>query len=475
MATAIATLVCVGLVGGCSRAISGTPTAMQNASAIEVAGMPATEGPSGPRPGVPDATLPVDNTDHGGTDRLAVDAVSDLDGYWRQEFPQSFGGRPFPDLRRLLSYDSAAPGMPLCNANSPGQASAFYCPADDSLDWDRGRYLPMLTSGFGSMALVSALAHAMGRAVEQRAATVPPGAPVVVAEQQADCFTGAFFRYVAGNGSPGLHFQLSTGDGLNQVMAALGSVRDAVPGGSVDDDAHGSTLDRIAAFEVGFNAGTPKQCAEMTPNAVQRQISQTHFWNAGPHDDLAVTPDKLRVVESSLREVFRDTAAPAPVITTEPGQCVAVRPTRPASYCPATNAVSLDVTQLQQMAKPPQSGATSSSPFVAYADVASRYALSVENAAGMSLDDQNASLRTGCLVGAWSGLLADQPLGGRNRVSGPRIAPRDVDAAVTELLGRNGLVAANAGGTQVPSGFARVDAFRAGFEQGVAACAAQFG
>lgn len=440
---------------------------MRTVPATQVAGLPAADGPSGVRPGIPDATLPVDNTDHGVTDRLAVDAVSDLDDYWSQAFAQGFGGRPFPGLRRLVSFDSGAPGIPLCNANSAGRVTAFYCPADDSLDWDRGRFLPMLSSEFGTMAMVAALAHAMGHAVEQRAATVPPGAPAIVAEQQADCFTGAFLRYVAENRSANLHFQLSTGDGLSQVMGALSLVRDAAPGSSPGDDAHGSALDRIMAFELGFSGSTPNGCTEI---ANTQRTGQSHFWTAAPAGDLPVTTGNLGTVESSLHDVFASTAAPVPVITTDQGACVGGRTTTPASYCPDTNTVSLNVSQLQQAALPSRG----ERPFAAYADVASRYALSVEKAAGLSLDDQNAGLRTGCLVGAWSGVLVDRPLGGRNRASGPRIAPEDVDAMVAELLNPHGLVAANVDGTAAPSGFARVDAFRAGFEQGTTGCA-EFG
>lgn len=464
MVIALAMLAGVCLVGGCSRVISGTPTAMRPVSATQVAGTPATNGPTGRRPGVPDATLPVDNTDHGSLDKIAVDAVFDLNDYWRQAFPQNFGGRPFPALQRLVSYDSGAPGIPLCNANSAGQVTAFYCPADDSLDWDRGRFLPTLSSGSGPITVVSALAHAMGHAVEQRAATVPPGAPAIVAEQQADCFTGAFFRHLAD--SPNLHFQLSTGDGLSQVLGTLSFVRDAAPGNSPGDNAHGSALDRTAAFQQGFTAVLPKSCVEMDAHTVEQRTGQSHFWNAAPAGALPVTAQNLGAVESSLRAVFRDTAAPVPAITAGPGGCASVRPTAVASYCPDTNTVSLDAFYLQQIAQSRQGS------FAAYADVASRYVLSVEKAAGLSLDDQNASLRTGCLVGAWSGVLVDQPLGGRNRATGPRIAPEDVDAVVAELLSPHGLVAANVSGTAVPAGFARVDAFRAGFERGISACAA---
>jgi predicted metalloprotease len=480
--TALAVLTCVGLAGGCSRAISGTATTSGTVAPATVAGLPVSDGPNGPKPGATQSTRPVDNTDGGETDKLAASAVSDLDDYWKQAFPQTFNGKQFTSVKRLVSYDSgAAPGIPLCNnAPSAGQVTVSYCAGDDSIAWDRGQLLPQLGSTFGPMGVVAAITHATGRAVEQRAGTVPANAPAIVAEQQADCFSGAFFRHVAEDSSPRL--QLSTGAGLNQVMGSLSYIHDTPDGSS---DATGSAFDRISAFQDGFSDG-PSRCSTMDINEVKQRTAQTRFWN-GPQNkaqnrnntqdqDFPVTQDHLQTAEDSMQAAFRDTAAVPPAITSNPAACASTRPTSPAAYCPDTNTVSLNLPQLQQIATPPQKGKadTGYGNFAAYAEVASRYALSVEKAAGLSVDGDNAGLRTACLVGAWSGVLVDEPIGQRNPVGKLRITPGDVDTAMAALLSQNGLIAADAKGAQVSSGFARVQAFRLGFQQGLSPCTAHY-
>jgi predicted metalloprotease len=475
VSTTIAVLVCVALIGGCSRAISGTPTTPGSYSTTEVAGLPATDGPSGPKAAASESPLPVENTDHGEMDKLARDAVSDIEGYWRQVFPQSFNGKQFTDVKRLVSYDSAGPGVALCNSSTAGLVNAFYCPTDDAIAWDRGQLLPKLKSSFGPMAVVAVLAHEMGHAVQQRAGTAGPNAPVIVSEQQADCFAGTFFRHVAEGSSP--HFQISTGDGLNRVMGVLNYIRDT-PGGSsfTGSNAHGSAFDRVTAFQYGFSDG-PKRCAKMDAKDVKHRTTQFEFWKNAQETDLPVTTQNINSVEESLKAVFRDTGATPPTITTEPQACQSARITSPAAYCPDSNTVSLNMQQLQKIATPPQKDKQDAGygDFAAYAQVASRYALSVQKAAGMSLDDENAALRTACLVGAWSGLLVEDPIGQRNPVGKLRIAPGDVDEGVAALLGDDSLIAANVNGDKVRAGFARVDAFRAGFQEGLAPCSSKYG
>jgi predicted metalloprotease len=471
---AIAMVACTMLVGSCSRVISGIPTTFGSYSTTDVAGLPATNGPSGPKDGVPDASMPVDGTDNGQMDKLARNAIADIESYWKQSFPQAFTGKEFTPVRRLVSYDSGAPGGPLCNQNTAGLVNAFYCPGEDSIAWDRGSLLPMLNNTFGPTAVVTVLAHEMGHAVQHRAQTAGRNDPVIVLEQQADCFTGAFFRHVAEGSAE--HFQVSTGQGLNEVMGVLNYIRDA-PGDTdfTGSNAHGSAFDRVTAFQYGFSEG-PKRCAKMDANDVKQRTTQFQFWKDQQESDLPVDEETIKVVEASLQDVFRDTGAAPPSITTMPTSCPGTRQTSPASYCPDTNTVSLNMQELQKIAQPPGKGADQSGygDFAAYAQVASRYALSVQKAAGMPLDDENAGLRTACLVGSWSGLLVEDPIGQRNPVGKLRIAPGDIDEGVAALLGEKSLLAANATGEQVPAGFARVEAFRVGFQEGITPCDAKY-
>lgn len=470
--TAVAAIACVSLVGGCSQPISGTPTTFGSYSTTEVAGLPATNGPSGPKDGAPEPKLRVDGSDGGETDKLARDAVADVQSYWEENLPESFDGAKFTPLKRLVSYDSTGPGVPLCGSNTAGLVNAFYCPAEDTIAWDRGELLPGLQRSFGPMAVVTVLAHELGHAVQHRAGTAAPDDPVIVLEQQADCFTGAYFRHVAEGSSP--YFRISTGQGLNEVMGMLNYIRDT-PGDTAftGSNAHGSAFDRVTAFQYGFSEG-PQRCGEMDAADVKKRTTQFQFWKQAQETDLPVSPKSIQAVGESLRTVFRDTGAAPPEITFDETACTSTRPTSPASYCPESNAVALDLGELQKIAQPPAKDSEGYGDFAAYAQVASRYALSVQEAAGLSLDDEAAGLRTACLVGAWSGLLVEDPIGQRNPVGKLRVAPGDIDEGVAALLDENSLIAANLNGDQVPAGFARVEAFRIGFQEGMNPCTSKY-
>lgn len=472
--TAIATIACVLLAASCSREISGTPTTFNENSANSVAGIPASDGPSGPRPGVADANLPIQGSDNGAIDALARNSVADIETFWKKEFPKVFNDRQFTPVKKLVSYDSSGQGMQLCGQSTAGLANAFYCPPEDTIAWDRGELFPMLDNSFGPMAVVTVLAHEMGHAVQHRAHTVTSNTPVIVLEQQADCFTGAFFRDVAEGSAE--HFRVSTGDGLNKVMGVLNYIRDA-PGDTdfTGADAHGSAFDRVTAFQYGFSEG-PQRCTRMDADEVKQRTIQFQFWKNAQEKDLPVSEKNIDAVAESLRAVFADTGAPPPKLSTEPEPCAGVEPTTPAAYCPDTNTVSLNMPALQQIAQPPTTATTDSGygDFAAYAQVASRYALSVQSAAGLSLDDDNAGLRSACMVGAWSGLLVEDPIGQRNPIGSLRVAPGDIDEGVAALLGEDSLIAADLQGDQVPAGFARVEAFRVGFQQGIAPCSAKY-
>ncbi|PKW19722.1 putative metalloprotease [Saccharopolyspora spinosa] len=474
---AVSVLACIALVGGCSQVVSGTPTTLGGYSTTEVAGLPASNGPSGPKDGAPESSLPVEGTDNGAMDKLARNAVADIDTYWSETFPKAFPGKRFAPVKRLVSYDSGGPGIQLCGENTTGVVNAFYCRPEDFIAWDRSTLLPELNNSFGPMAVVTVLAHEMGHAVQHRAGTATSNDQVIVLEQQADCFTGAYFRHVAEGSSK--YFQVSTGEGLNQVMGVLNFIRDS-PGDSDfrDGSAHGSAFDRVTAFQFGFSEG-PQRCAKMDFSDVQKRTTLFQAWKPiqKQDTDLPVDQKSLNAVEQSLHTVFRDTGAEPPKIVTELKPCGREQATSPASYCPSTNTISLDIPALQKIAQPPsKSGDTSGyGDFAAYAQVASRYALSVQKAAGLPLDDEAAGLRTACMVGSWSGLLVEDPIGQRNPVGNLRIVPDDIDEGVSALLGADSLIAANVRGDQVPVGFARVEAFRVGVQQGFAPCSTKYG
>ncbi|HEX3650841.1 MAG TPA: aminopeptidase [Pseudonocardiaceae bacterium] len=484
MAGVALTLAAVTLTSACAgQEIPGHPRPSVDSSPGDVAGIPVTEGPSGLRPGVRDAKLRVHGYAGSDVDRLAVDAVSDINTYWAKTLPADFG-RKFRPVRQLVSFDSSTAGTEICGHSSAGLDDAVYCSASDSVAWDRGALLPSLDTMFGPMSVVTVLAHEMGRAVQRRLG-VGAATPVLVQEQQADCYAGAVIRWVAGGHAK--HFRLSTGDGLNEVMATMMFIRDDM--GATPDGADGSSFDRITAFQFGFTEG-PVRCSKIDKTEVAQRITELGFTRAAeatgnePVDDATLT-----LLGQSLNAVFRQ-ITPVPVIVPNTGSCADGTGTGPASYCPQDNTIAVDEVALNKLAALPagddpgpadaEPTATTSGPtgpglgdFAAFAEIASRYALAVQRSMGIPLDDKNAGLRTACLTGAWAGVIRHHT--STDPTEQLLLGAGDLDEAVAELLSPTSEIAADINGARVPSGFARVSSFQDGFLQGSTVCTSQFG
>ena len=136
--------------------------------------------------------------------------------------------------------------------------------------------------------------------------------------------------------------------------------------------------------------------------------------------------------------------------------CPDAKPTDPASYCPATNTISVDLPKLQEMSRPTGFAEKMliAGDNTALAMVVSRYALALQKERGAPLDTPVAALRSACLTGVGQRGMA-QPGGDLVLTAG------DLDEAVAGLL-TSGLVASDVNGVKVPAGFTRITAFRAG-------------
>ena len=478
----------VVLLAGCTTVVAGQPRALGQIDPGTVAGLPVADGPSGPRPGAPDARLDVTNaspeSDQQGhtMDLLAENALSDIYRYWSDTLPDLFGGTRFVAPGRLVSYDSRSDTMKICSLDTRGLVNAMYCRSDDSVSWDRGELLPEFAGNpdYGPMSVVVVLAHEMGHKVQYLLGArggITDDTPTIVKEQQADCYAGTFLRWVAEDKAP--HFRLSTGDGLNKVLSAILSIRDPV--GAADaghPQAHGLAFDRVYAFQAGFTDGA-QRCAGIDMADVQQRLTE-HRFDQGDLDqgNLAFDDRAVGFAQISLDEAFKGAGVPLPKIVPGGSRCPDGKDTPPATYCAAANQISVDLDALAKLATPPGRGqpldpkAPGIGDFAAFAEVGSRYALSVEHGRGLPLDGTEAGLRTACLTGAWASFTrhrtADNP---RNTL---RLSVGDLDEAVADLLSDHGLIAADESGAKVPAGFARVEAFRVGYAQGSKPCTEQF-
>ncbi|UTT50029.1 neutral zinc metallopeptidase [Rhodococcus gordoniae] len=465
----------VVLLAGCAQQIEGTAVSIYD-NPFTVAGLPVTSGASGPRSGVPDAAVEIENTDGGPVDVLAGNAIADIEEYWRQEFASVARGT-FRPVETIVSWDpSERRGPRFCGKPTYDFINAAYCSGGDEIGWDRTFLMPQLIDSFGPMAAVTVLAHEYGHAVQHTAGLVAEDDPGIVFEQQADCFAGAFMRHVAEGRAT--HFQLDTSDGLNNVLASMVLFRDVDP--NDPDSIHGSAFERVTAVQIGFTDGAAA-CARIDAAEIEsRRADLPQYYDSADDGELPVTGESVESIFESFHQVFDLGALPRLDLAGADLACADAQATSPVSYCPATNTVGVDMEALSERGTAAPSGNGFDSgvrgDYNAYVLVASRYALAVQKEAGQSLTEPRTALRAACLSGVISAALSPDSTVASN-VDPSRVlvwlSPGDLDEAVSGLL-TDGLAASDVNGNTVPSGFARVDAFRTGVLGGEAACSGRY-
>jgi predicted metalloprotease len=449
-------------VAGCSQAtvLDGRAVSMRY-DPYRVAGLPTSNGASGPRAAAPSAAGRVENTDDGEIDRAALMAVEDIEDFWSQHYSDAFAGT-FAPVSRLVSVDPRA-SMTVCNEDAGAfDYNALYCAPDDLIAWDRVDLMPVAKEFFGDMTINGLLAHEYGHALQTRAGLVgEQRSSILVREQQADCLGGVYMRWVAEGHSP--RFSLNTTRALDQVMAGAIAGRDPISTydtRSLDPPSHGTALDRVSAIQTGFDLGA-QGCAAIDSAEIQQRrgnLPQSLFDPASPQSDIAINDQTLSTLLELLGQIF--SPANPPTLAPEGGGC-AVSQQQPVAYCPDTNQIAVDMSTLQKVGAP-----ADESDFVllqgdntALSMVTSRYVLALQHERGLPLSSAVAAMRTACLTGVAQRKMAD-PI---RRPSGNQLVlgAGDLDEAVSGLL-TNGMVATDVSGTPVPSGFTRILAFRAG-------------
>jgi predicted metalloprotease len=464
------------LLPGCTTTLQGKAVSVFD-DPFHVAGMPATEGPTGLRPDAHGDVREVEGTDNGAVDKLAANAVSDIEEYFGQVFGDTFHGE-FTPVEALISWDANGfDGTSFCGEDTYGVVNAAFCYDDDTIGWDRGELMPQLRKAYGDMGMTMVLAHEYGHAVQRQAELNKKNTPTLVKEQQADCFAGGYMRWVAENKSP--RFTLSTGEGLNNVLAAVIAFRDPVlaegdPEAGVDE--HGSAFERLSAFQFGFTDG-PSACAAIDMREIgQRRGDLPVLLPEDQTGELPITEESAQSIVDAMGIVFAPAKPPKLSFkAADAAGCPDARPSPPASYCPATNTIVVDMGELAAMGAQSESDngeGLASGDNTAYSVLVSRYMQAIQHAhGGVKLDNAEAALRTACLTGVATVKMSKTittPDG--NTIA---LTAGDVDEAVSGIL-TNGLAASDVNGESVPSGFSRIDAFRVGVLGDVDRCFKRF-
>jgi predicted metalloprotease len=451
------------LVAGCTTTLQGKPVSVFD-DPFHVAGMAATDGPTGLRPDAHGPVRPVEGTDNGKIDDLARNAVGDIEEYWKNAYGEAFEGS-FSTVEALISWDANGFDGHFCGEDTYGLVNAAFCYDDNTIGWDRGELLPSLQKAFGDMGITMVLAHEYGHAVQDQAGIKSKSTPTLVSEQQADCFAGSYMRWVAEGNSP--RFTLSTGEGLNNVLAAVIAFRDPLfsegdPEAGVDE--HGSAFERLSAFQFGFTDG-PSACAAIDMREIgQRRGDLPVLLPEDQTGELPVTEDSVRSIVDAMGILF--TPAKPPKLSFEAREaekCPNARPSQPVSFCPASNMIVVDLPELETMgmqSNGEEGTGLANGDNTAYSVLMSRYMQAIQQEhGGVTLDNAEAALRTACLTGvATVKMSKDVTTPDGNTIA---LTAGDVDEAVSGIL-TNGLVASDVNGESVPSGFSRIDAFRVG-------------
>lgn len=469
---ASAALMLIGSSAGCS----GT-TSVVNGRAVSVlydpgdaGGLPVSDGTSGRRSNAPPPTGTVNKTDNGDIDKLAQLAMNDIQDFWKQNYPDGVKN-PFKAVSTLVSYDSSDSKSPVvCGISTAGLINAAYVFKCNLVLWDRGQLMPSAKKYFGEMSAVGILAHEFGHALQFNGGIVSPAkTPTLVKEQQADCFAGVYLRWVAEGHSS--RFTLNTGDALSHVVAGLLKIADPISSEEEyeqsQSQAHGTGLDRISAFQMGFDSGSGT-CTKIDMSEIKKRRGneplalQTDSSGETDSGEVSIDNDNISVLMEILNKIFNPKSPPK--LSFSGTSCSNAKATKGASYCPATNTVTADLPTLKDIGKPGgKKGITDPTMLqgdnTAMSIVASRYVLAIQQERGLPLDSPVTAVRTACLTGAAQRHMAesiDVP-SGKHLV----LTAGDLDKAVIGLL-MNGLAASDVNGENMPAGFTRALAFRAG-------------
>jgi len=427
-----AVLVLLAVVAtGCTQSVAGQALRMGAGTGTESQD-PPSGGRSGLKDGAPTPSLQVQGAASGNKyDLLAEATIDDLYTYYRGVFPQDFG-KEFTEAKQLISYDSNSTTDQVCGAKLAGRVNASYVGSScDTIIWDRGVLMPMMEKQVGELSAPTILAHEMGHLVQARLGVARTS--TLLLEQQADCYAGAYWRWVADGNSR--YFDFSSADGMRQVFTAMMWVGDPVGVGADNAGAHGNSFDRSFAAAIGFANG-PERCNQISQQEVDQRSQQTGF-NQLPTNfgNIEVTDKLINQVATTLDLYFGQTVPgySKPKLekydSAAPPACQGSTPKPPVDYCPATRSVRYNLAELKKIGTPTATWRSTNGDFSAIILVASRYALAAQATGGGVLTGDQAGLRGLCYAGTWARWMRDPR--GPDKLE---LSPNDLNKAVYEVV-----------------------------------------
>ncbi len=503
---AVACFIATLALAGCSVSIVGTPQRLTEAAATsgppsanststppttgttpaDAADSPAWQLPTaspttdvpdnlvGLKKGAPLPDIPVSGGITTDVDAIAVSAIADLITYYGQILPKDFGVGYAPP-RELVSYDSTDPNDSVCNESTYEFVNAFYMNSCNTVAWDRGVLMPMLADEVGTLAPAVVLTHELGHQVQYLLGESDT-TPTIVMEQQADCYAGAFWRWVSDGHSA--HFTFNQSEGMRQLLLSLFTVKDPVTvidaaggsGAAADPDAHGNGFDRTYAATLGFTSG-PVRCSRITQQEITQRGQQFPFvGDPKQFGNVDITEDVINGLVATVNEYFTAVMPgyQAPKLVTYEGRtpppCAGFTPSFPVAYCPPENTVSYNLAELQRIGTPTAGWDSSNGDFSAIMLLVTRYALAAQAVGHSHITGNNAGLRALCYAGTWATWMRD-PRGADEY----QLSPNDLDKGIYEIVSAP-LAGADANGATTALTVERVQAFDIGVTHPIPDC-----
>ena len=172
------------------------------------------------------------------------------------------------------------------------------------------------------------------------------------------------------------------------MLAAVIAFRDpllAEGDPEVGVDEHGSAFERLSAFQFGFTDG-PAACAAIDMREIgQRRGDLPVLLPEDQTGELPVTEESVRSIVDAMGILFSPANPPQLSFKASDAEgCPDARPSPPASYCPATNTIVVDLAELEVMGAQSdgEDGASlASGDNTAYSVLVSRYMQAIQHAA----------------------------------------------------------------------------------------------
>ncbi len=189
--------------------------------------------------------------------------ISSLNRMWAKWLPEVYD-IPYRRLRGGIYAYRSDTVTPECGGSRFPylliRENAFYCPDDDLIAWDDEGLFPRLSKKHGELLLGVVLAHEWGHAIQERA-DLTYELDTITAEQQADCFAGAWLAGLDETIDSEAPLIELRDKNIDRVLAGFVEFRDYVGLDERFAGSHGTAFDRIRAFQEGFETG-PERCRD---------------------------------------------------------------------------------------------------------------------------------------------------------------------------------------------------------------------